>query len=82
MSARSRRERVVTVPDLEPALLDAEGLGRFLGGLSAEAIRVMHRRGELPEPVRIGTRLRWRVDVVRIWIDSLPPDEQISKIPA
>ena len=48
-----------------PPVLDAQDLAKLLG-VSRRQIDVLKARGELPEPIRLGSRLRWRgADVAR-----------------
>jgi len=51
-------------------LLDTKQLGEFLG-VSPGAIRTGLCRGEFPlQPIRLGSRLRWRESTVLRWLED------------
>jgi len=64
-----RLERQLAGPRL-PELLTVQDLATFLK-TTPNAVRLMHGRGQLPAPVRIGDsrRLLWRTDDVSQWLD-------------
>ena len=51
----------------EPLLIGAVDLARLLG-VSTRTLWRLRSAGELPEPVRFGGTVRWRLEEVRKWI--------------
>ena len=51
----------------EPLLIPAEELARLLQ-VSTRTLWRLRSAGELPQPVRFGGTVRWRLDEVRKWI--------------
>jgi predicted DNA-binding transcriptional regulator AlpA len=60
-------------PTVEPLLATAKDLAVLLR-LSLRTIRSMDAGGRLPEPVRVGGSVRWRLDELRAWLDAGAPD--------
>jgi len=54
-----------------PPVLDAQDLAKLLG-VSRRQIDVLKARGELPEPIRLGARLRWRGADVAEFLERQP----------
>jgi predicted DNA-binding transcriptional regulator AlpA len=56
----------------EPLLITAMELGQLLQ-VSTRTLWRLRSAGELPQPVRLGGAVRWRLDEVRKWIaDGCP----------
>lgn len=51
---------------LEPALVSAKDAAK-LCGVGDRMWRTMNRDGRIPEPVRLGRRVLWRVEELRDW---------------
>lgn len=58
---------------LIPLVADAKGLSKLLG-LGVRTIRTHDAAGKLPQPVKLGGRVVWRLDEVRAWLDAGAPD--------
>lgn len=59
-------------PD-RPALISAEDLARMLGVSKRTLWRLLSAQ-RMPRPVRLGGSTRWRLDVIRAWIErGCPP---------
>lgn len=54
-------------------LIDARELAGLLG-LSLRSVRRLDCAGKLPQPVRIGSAVRWRVQEVVAWLEADCPD--------
>ena len=52
-----------------PALLTINDMAKLLR-CSIRTVARMRRDGHVPSPLKIGGALRWRVDVVKAWIDQ------------
>ncbi len=59
----------------EPLLTDARGLASMLA-VSIRTVRTWDAGGRLPDPVRVGGSVRWRLDEIRLWIDAGCPDRE------
>lgn len=53
----------------EPLLIPVEQLAEMLN-LSTRTVWRMLAAGRIPEPVRIGGSVRWRLDLVREWVEA------------
>ncbi|WP_420443890.1 helix-turn-helix transcriptional regulator [Candidatus Poriferisodalis sp.] len=63
-----------------PALLLSRTQIERLTGLSCSSLYRAMRRGEFPEPLRIGHRsVRWRADEIQAWIDGRPRASGIGR---
>ncbi len=60
-----------------PQLLTTDDVASALA-VSASTIRKMARDGELPQPIRVGGRLRFRADDVRAWLLDGCPDLSVE----
>lgn len=73
--------RIMSICDLqppeasEPLLITAAELARLLK-ISTRTLWRLQSAGRLPEPVRFGGAVRWRLEEVRNWIAEGCPDEQ------
>ncbi len=67
--ARKRRRA------LKPIAVDARGLTQLLP-FGLRTIRTMDAAGKLPKPIRVGTRVLWRVAEIRAWLAADAPDRQ------
>lgn len=63
----------LTSPSL--ALLTGAKAAAMLGISRAHFYR-MHKAGRIPQPVRLGGSVRWRVDELRAWIAAGMPSRQ------
>ena len=66
-------DRPTPAPAVEPLLATARDLAAMLR-LSLRTIRLMDRAGKLPEPLRVGGSVRWRLDEIRAWVAGGCPD--------
>lgn len=74
--ARKRRHK------LTPLLVDANGLSPLLSA-GVRTIRTWDQLGKIPEPVKLGGRVLWRVREIRRWIAAgCPPRDQWAAIKA
>ena len=55
-------------------LLNAAELAERLGTTKGN-VYAMRSRGQLPTPVRIGKRVRWRESDINEWLDSLTDEK-------
>ena len=62
------------VPEKEPLLQDIRGFFRITG-IPMESIRKGQARGQIPEPIRFGRRLRWRTSDILAWVEDGCPDQ-------
>jgi hypothetical protein len=60
---------------VSPEVVDARGVGRMLG-TTVKTVRKMDRRGELPEPLVISSRRKWRVEELRAWLVAGAPGRE------
>jgi len=51
----------------QPEVLDIRGVGQLLG-ITPKTVRKMDRLGELPAPLIIGARKKWRTAELRDWL--------------
>jgi prophage regulatory protein len=58
---------------IAPLVADAKGLAKLLG-LGVRTIRTHDAAGKLPQPVKLGGRVVWRLDEIRAWLDAGAPD--------
>lgn len=58
-----------------PTLLTVEELAKLIR-VSPGAVRSMHKRQELPRPIKIGRRLRWNLADVLDWLRAPSSLEQ------
>jgi prophage regulatory protein len=58
---------VAEPPDDIERLLDTRAIAARLG-VTGETVREMVKRGEFPEPIRLGSLVRWRVATFNAWI--------------
>lgn len=58
-----------TIPDRLPQMITVNELATTLG-MSKRTIWRLLASGRIPEPVRVGGGTRWRLDVIRNWIDQ------------
>jgi predicted DNA-binding transcriptional regulator AlpA len=62
--------------------VDAKGLAELLP-FAVRTIRTMDAAGKLPEPLRIGGRVAWRVSEIREWLAAgAPPRSEWAAIVA
>ncbi len=54
---------------LEPWAVNAASAANLLGISRAHFLR-LRAAGNVPEPVRIGRRVLWRIDELRDWLES------------
>lgn len=66
---RKRRRR------LSPLVADARRLARLLC-CGLRSVRTWDAAGKLPEPIRIGGRVVWRMKEIRAWLAAGAPDRQ------
>lgn len=59
----------------EPLLADAKAVAALLG-LCVRSVRSMDASGKLPQPLRIGGRVLWRVSELHQWIEAGAPDRK------
>lgn len=64
-----------TVPAGAPLVADAKRLAGLLA-VGLRTVRTWDAAGKLPEPLRIGGRVVWRLDEVRAWLDAGAPDRK------
>ena len=55
--------------------VDAKRLAKMLN-LGLRTIRSYDVAGKLPSPIRIGSRVLWRVDEIRKWVNAGAPDRE------
>ena len=67
--ARRRRRRLM------PLVADAKRLARLLC-CGVRTIRSYDAAGRLPEPIRIGGRVVWRVVEIRAWLRAGAPNRE------
>ena len=58
--------------ELTPLTVDAKRMAGLLGQ-SLRTIRTWDAAGKLPQPLRIGGRVVWRLEEIRAWIDAGAP---------
>ncbi|MBX3401557.1 MAG: helix-turn-helix domain-containing protein, partial [Gemmataceae bacterium] len=62
-------------PTGAPLVADARRLAVLLD-VGLRTVRTWDAAGKLPEPVRIGGRVVWRLDELRAWLDAGAPDRK------
>lgn len=62
-------------PDGAPLVVDAKRLAELLA-VGLRTVRTWDAAGKLPEPLRIGGRVVWRLDELRAWLDAGAPDRK------
>jgi excisionase family DNA binding protein len=62
----------------EPLLIAADELARLMQ-ISRRTLWRLRSAGELPEPVRLGGTVRWRLEEVRDWVAMGCPRPQSSE---
>ena len=66
---------VLTEPN-DPLLVPAVELARIMQ-ISTRTLWRMRSAGQLPDPVRLGGTVRWRVDEIKNWIaEGCPPQRE------
>ncbi len=65
--ARKRRRK------FSPLVVDANRLAKLLSA-GVRSIRTWDAAGKLPEPIRIGGRVVWRVQEIRAWLEAGAPN--------
>lgn len=65
----------ITVPHVEPLLVDVKALARMLS-TSVRSVWRMNSGGKLPRPVRVGRSVRWNVETIREWIRQCCPNRE------
>ena len=58
--------------ELTPLTVDAKQLAGLLGQ-SLRTIRTWDASGRLPQPLRIGGRVVWRLEEIRAWLEAGAP---------
>ena len=58
--------------ELAPLTVDAKRLARLLGQ-SLRTIRTWDASGKLPQPLRIGGRVVWRLEEINAWLEAGAP---------
>lgn len=66
-------KQLTTTPT--PTLINAHELADILG-ISQRTIWRLIASGKLIQPIRIGTSVRWRLDLVNDWIENGCPREE------
>lgn len=56
-----------------PLVADARALAKLLG-LGLRTVRTYDTRGLIPKPVKLGSRVVWRLDEIRAWLATGAPD--------
>ena len=59
--------------ELTPLIVDAKRLAGLLGQ-SLRTIRTWDAAGKLPQPLRIGGRVVWRLAEIRAWLEAGAPN--------
>jgi prophage regulatory protein len=67
-----------TTTSAEPLLIPVEHVGAILNVSTRTVWRLLSTK-RLPEPIRIGGSVRWRLDQVRQWIAAGCPPQQGEK---
>lgn len=57
-------------PGISAALLDVRAVASLLGGCSVRHVRRLTDAGKLPQPVRLGSLVRWRRAELEEWISA------------
>jgi len=60
--------------EVDPFLVDTAGAARLLC-LAPSTVYAMFKDGKIPKPVRIGSKLLWRVDELRRWVEAGCPGQ-------
>lgn len=58
-----------------PLVVDAKRLATLLG-CALRTIWTWNAAGKVPEPLRIGGRVVWRMDEIRAWLEAGAPDRE------
>ena len=58
-----------------PLVVDARSLAALLCS-GVRTVRTWDAAGKLPQPIRIGGRVVWRVEEIRAWLDAGAPDRE------
>ena len=61
--------------DPAPLLADAKHLAALLS-IGLRTLRTHDRAGKLPQPLRIGGRVVWRLEEIRAWLNAGAPDRK------
>ncbi len=69
---KRRAARPAVALTVEPVLLDADAAGAVCG-VSGRTWRRWSAQGLTPRPLRIGRRVRWRLDEIRSWASCGAP---------
>lgn len=56
------------------ALINSDQLAAMLG-MSRKALYHAMDAGQIPYPIKIGNRLRWRLEEIEMWLEQLASDE-------
>lgn len=56
------------------ALINSDQLAEMLG-ISRKSLYHALDAGQLPSPIKIGNRLRWRIEDIEAWLDDLAVSE-------
>lgn len=56
------------------ALINSDQLAEMLG-ISRKSLYHALDVGQLPSPIKIGNRLRWRIEDIEAWLDDLAVSE-------
>jgi len=71
----------MTAP-LQPLLLNAESVGELIG-VSRSYVYQLQNAGQMPTPIKLGTRTLWRFDEIKEWTRAGCPArdawEQLTK---
>lgn len=65
--------RLTVADPAAPLVADAKALAKLLG-LGLRTIRTYDTRGLIPKPVKLGSRVVWRLDEIRAWLATGAPD--------
>ena len=60
--------------ELEPLFVTAKELAQLMRISTRTLWRLLSAR-KVPEPIRLGAAVRWRIDVIQDWIDQGCPDQ-------
>lgn len=60
--------------DAAPLFITAAELAKLLR-ISTRTLWRLRSAKKMPEPIRLGTAVRWRIDVIQDWIDQGCPDQ-------
>ena len=54
---------------VQPRLLSITGVSQLLG-VSRSQVKRLRASGRLPDPIRLGGRVLWRVDEIDAWVQA------------